>query len=254
MTLATYLYDLAALERGERPHLPDTATTLRVDGPEGKHAVAVKRLATGEHVRVVDGFGGYAVVEVEDLPDRTSFVGKIVERGEEPWPTPTVTVFQAIPKAERSELTVDLLTQGGADAIIAWEAERCIAKWTGVKREKALAKWRRAAIAAAKQARRAVVPSLAGPYVRKNVAGAIADFDVVLMLHEEASVPLASVDLENAKSIALIVGPEGGLSPQETADFSYEGATAVRLGPQVLRTASAGFAALAAIGVMTPRW
>jgi 16S rRNA (uracil1498-N3)-methyltransferase len=77
---------------------------------------------------------------------------------------------------------------------------------------------------------------------------------VALVLHESATQPLSKVLLEQADSLTLIVGPEGGISDAEIAALTDAGAIAVRLGPTVLRTSTAAAVALGALGVLTPRW
>ncbi|EPD69749.1 RsmE family RNA methyltransferase [Corynebacterium pyruviciproducens ATCC BAA-1742] len=235
-----------------------TAATFVVDGapapgpfvltgPEGRHAVTVKRMAIGETVWLVDGHGSRSTATVTRAEGKDNLHVEVTDRVELPPATPTVTVIQALPKSDRQELTVDLLTQGGADVIVPWEAERCIAKW----QPKKAAKWENAAVAAAKQSRRARFPHIMKPNALDE---ALDGADLVLVLHEEAARPLSAVDFSGVKSVVLIVGPEGGLSPAEVERFTEAGAHPVLLGPEVLRTATAGFAALAAIGVKTSRW
>lgn len=256
MSLPLFIYDLETLLAGGTPELPESGE-VRLSGPEGRHAVSVKRIAQGERILLSDGHGSLATVLVTGTSGKDALSGQ-VEEITRTQISPTVTVFQALPKAERSELAVDLLTQGGADEIVAFEAERCVAKWVGSKRDKGLTKWRQAAIAAAKQSRRATVPQVTGPMNTAQVAAALATFDLALILHEEAAVPirtaLSTADVGNAARIAVIIGPEGGLSAQEVAVLQEAGATAIKLGPEVLRTATAGLAALAVIGAATARW
>lgn len=254
MSLPVFIADLDAVLEGTFAALPEAGQAFTLTGPEGRHAVSVKRIAVGEKIALVDGRGGRAIAEVTATRGKDILEARIVEREELPAPTPTVTVIQALPKSERSELAVDLLTQGGADRIVPWEASRCVAKWQGAKRGKGVQKWRQAAIAAAKQSRRPRLPEVTEPMSTAQVAAMLGEFDLVLILHEEAAAPIAQVPLDRAGSIAVIIGPEGGVSPEEVEQLTRAGATAVKLGPEVLRTASAGIVALAAIGVRTDRW
>ena len=178
-----------------------------------------------------------------------------------PEPTPRVTVVQAIPKSERAELAVDLATQAGADEIIAWQADRCVAKWDGKKAPKAVAKWQAAADSAAKQSRRARIPQVRGPLTtpqlvqelsRDRAAGDAAAAPTVLVLHEEATASIKDVPL--ADDVVVLVGPEGGIGDAELDRLKEAGAMPIKLGPEVLRTASAAMVALAAIGMRTQRW
>jgi 16S rRNA (uracil1498-N3)-methyltransferase len=164
-----------------------------------------------------------------------------------------VTVVQAIPKAERSELAIELATEAGADAFVAWQAARCVARWDGPKADKGLRRWRAVARSAARQSRRAFIPDVDGvigtPQLLDRVAGAL-----VLLLHESATAPFTGLDLAAAASITVVVGPEGGITDDEIDALTTAGAHAVRLGPTVLRTSTAAAVALGALGVLTPRW
>lgn len=226
--------------------------TVTLSGPEGRHAVAVKRIVAGEQIMLIDGHGTRATVTVTATRGKDELVGQVDEVGVEKQPRPAVTIVQALPKAERSELAVDLATQAGADAIIPWQAERCVAKWVGAKAGKGVAKWEAAALAAAKQSRRARIPTIHEPVHTTQLAELIAGRPA-LVLHEESATPLREIDLD-VDELVLIVGPEGGIGPDELARLTAAGARAVKLGPEVLRTASAAMVALSAIGVLTGRW
>ncbi len=170
---------------------------------------------------------------------------------------PSVTVVQAIPKAERSELAVELATEAGADEVLAWQAARCVARWDSARADKGLRRWRAVARSAARQSRRAFIPAVSGPLGTADVVARAAACDVVLALHESASAALTELTelpLAQANSIMLVVGPEGGITDAEIATLTDAGAHAVRLGPTVLRTSTAAAVALGALGVLTPRW
>lgn len=228
------------------------AGTVTLSGPEGRHAVTVKRIQPGERIMLVDGHGTHATVTVTATRGREELTAEVDEVGVGKQPRPAVTVVQALPKAERSELAVDLATQAGADEIVPWQAERCVAKWVGPKAAKGVAKWEAAALAAAKQSRRTRVPVVREPVTTAQLAEFIAGRPT-LVLHEESATPLREIDLD-VDELVLIVGPEGGIGPEELARLTDAGARAVRLGPEVLRTASAAMVALSAIGVLTGRW
>ena len=168
-------------------------------------------------------------------------------------------MVQALPKSDRSELAIESATEAGADTFVAWQAERCVAKWDGAaKIDKGLSRWRAVARSAARQSRRAHVPPVTSALGTADLAAmlkrVVDEGGVALVLHESATGPLAKVALEQADSIVLIVGPEGGISDGEIAALIEAGAVAVRLGPTVLRTSTAAAVALGALGVLTPRW
>ena len=216
-------------------------------GKEAKHA-HVKRIAPGEHIMLIDGQGTTAVTRVTSVgPGR---VDGVVEKQQfVPQPTPRVTVVQAVPKGERAELAVDLAVQAGADRIVPWISHRTIARWPAKKQAKQVEKWRAQALASAKQARRAWVPEVRDPVTTNQLADLLRDAELALVLHEDATDSIRDVEFDD--DVWLIVGPEGGIGDDE---LEVLGARPVRLGPEVLRTASAAFAGLCAIGALTSRW
>ncbi|MBI3690580.1 MAG: 16S rRNA (uracil(1498)-N(3))-methyltransferase, partial [Mycolicibacterium aromaticivorans] len=161
-------------------------------------------------------------------------------------------------KSERSELAIELATEAGADDFVAWQADRCVARWDGERAEKGLRRWRAVARSAARQSRRGYIPAIDGPVATAAlvdlVAARVGAGGLVLALHESADRPLAELPVAQADSIMLIVGPEGGISDAELDRLADAGATAVRLGPTVLRTTTAAAVALGALGVLTGRW
>lgn len=237
----------------EFPTPPTVGEVIELTGDEGRHAVSVKRTSVGEQIELVDGHGTRAVITVTGVSGKDRLVGVVDCVASEPAPRPTVTVVQALPKAARSELTVDLLTQAGADVIVPWQAGRSVANW-GKKQDKGLTKWRAAARAAAKQSRRSRIPEITPVADQVAVAALIQAAPLALMLHEDATGKITDQPVAQADSVVLIIGPEGGISPAELDAFTAAGAHPVRLGPEVLRTASAGMVALAALGAVTDRW
>ncbi|GAC83556.1 hypothetical protein GP2_013_00330 [Gordonia paraffinivorans NBRC 108238] len=237
--------------------VPAPGADLTLGGPEGRHAVTVARLGVGERILVGDGAGSVANCEVREIVSKDTLVASVRELTFRARQTPQVTVVQALPKSDRSELAVDLATEAGADTIVPWQAMRCVARWSG-KADKGVAKWRAAASAAAKQSRRPWIPEVTDlattTDVRARCADVVAAGGVVAVLHEEAARPLADLPLADAGEIVLVIGPEGGLDDSEVADLTALGAHSVVLGPEVLRTAAAAAVALGAIGVLTSRW
>lgn len=237
--------------------IPNAGEMVSVDGDEGFHAATVRRIRPGERLVLSDGRGTWAPCEVESVAKR-GLTARILSRTVVPPPAPTVTVVQAIPKSERSELAVESATEAGADDFIAWEAQRCVARWDGDRAEKGLRRWRAVARSAARQSRRAHIPEVSGPLSTAKltafVAERVAAEALVLVLHESGEQPLAKTPVAEADSIILVVGPEGGVSDGEISDLVAVGAVVVRLGPTVLRTSTAAAVALGAIGVLTSRW
>jgi 16S rRNA (uracil1498-N3)-methyltransferase len=238
--------------------LPEVGELVIVDGDEGFHAANVRRIRPGEELDLSDGAGIVALCVIEGA-EKGRLVARVRSRQTVVPPTPHVTVVQALPKSDRSELAVELATEAGADAFLAWQSERCVARWDGsAKVDKGLKRWRAVARSAARQSRRPYMPDVSSLVSTAELVGkvgaATGDGTIVLVLHESATRPLTAVGLEHAESLMLVVGPEGGISDDELAALSAAGATVIRLGPTVLRTSTAAAVALGALGVLTPRW
>ncbi|MFE9888134.1 16S rRNA (uracil(1498)-N(3))-methyltransferase [Streptomyces scopuliridis] len=228
--------------------------TVTLDGPEGRHAVSVRRLRVGEEIVLTDGAGtgAYGTVAAVEGKDRLDVA--VTEVRTEPEPAPRITVVQALPKGDRGELAVETMTETGVDAIVPWQAARCITQWKGERGAKALAKWRATAREAGKQSRRLRFPEVTDALSARQVAALLADADFAAVLHEEGGEPLATAPLPAQGRIVLVVGPEGGVSPQELTAFAEAGARPYRLGRSVLRTSTAGTAATALLLGRTGRW
>lgn len=234
--------------------------SLALAGDEGRHAATVRRIRVGERVDVADGAGRVARCLVAGVGrDRLELT---VEAVSDVAPRlPRLVLVQALAKGGRDEQAVETATEFGVDAIVPWGAERSVVQWTGERGERSRRRWEATALAAAKQSRRATVPtveplvSTAGLAAR-TVAGA-TDGDRLLVLHEEAAEPLSSVDLPAAGAagaLLVAVGPEGGIAPGELERLVAAGGRTVRLGPEVLRASSAGAAALATLSLRLSRW
>jgi 16S rRNA (uracil1498-N3)-methyltransferase len=223
-----------------------------VDGAEGRHAATVTRLAAGEAVVLVDGLGrrgegvvvytGRDVVEVD-----------VTSVSERPAPQPRFVVVQALPKGDRGELAVESMTELGVDGIVPWAASRCVTRWRADRADKALARWRTSSRAAAKQSRRSRFPEVTGLATTSDVCRLLSGAALGAVLHESGTQPLADVALPVVGDVVLVVGPEGGVSDDELGAFREAGAETYRLGETVLRTSTAGVAALAVLSARS-RW
>ncbi|WP_031005072.1 16S rRNA (uracil(1498)-N(3))-methyltransferase [Streptomyces sp. NRRL F-5727] len=233
------------------------AGTFVLEGSEGRHAVSVKRLQAGEELVLTDGRGRWAECVVRETEGKDRLTVEVTGEHEEPEEEPRITVVQALPKGDRGELAVETMTETGVDAIVPWAASRCITQWRGDRGLKALAKWRATAREAGKQSRRTRFPEVADLMTTKQVAQLLAAADFAAVLHEDRDHPsgaLATAGLPAKGSVVLVVGPEGGVSPEELAAFEAAGAKPYRLGRSVLRTSTAGTAATALVLGRTGRW
>ena len=255
------------------------ADLIVLTGAEGRHAATVRRIRPGERVDVTDG-QGLLTECVVTAATAGQVELRVQARREVPVPDPLITVVQAIPKGERAELAVETMTEVGVDVIVPWQAERCVARWPADRAPKALGRWRSAAREAAKQARRARVPEVTGLASSADVAARISAAAFAIVLEPDAGVALSQLALAQptgsqptgsqpgvpgpeklsqpplpvSGDIILIVGPEGGISPDELTAFTDAGATSARLGESVLRTSTAGAVAAAVLMTATGRW
>jgi 16S rRNA (uracil1498-N3)-methyltransferase len=235
--------------------LPQVGELAVVDGDEGFHAANVRRIRTGEELDLGDGDGTLAHCVVEDVA-KGRLTARVLDRWTVPAAAPPVTVVQALPKSDRSELAIELATEAGADAFVAWQASRCVARWdSSAKVDKGLRRWGAVARSAARQSRRAYIPPVTGVVSTAELVQRVHDDGATtLVLHESANLKLTELPVAQADSLLLIVGPEGGIADDEIAALSKAGATPVQLGPTVLRTSTAAAVALGALGALTPRW
>jgi 16S rRNA (uracil1498-N3)-methyltransferase len=236
--------------------LPTSGRCL-LSGAEGHHAAKVRRLRVGEALELSDGCG--VLAECVVLEVGAGLVVDVRTVRTLPAPAPRLVVAQALPKGDRGELAVELMTEIGVDAIVPWAAARCVSVWAGDKAPRAAGRWAAHAREAAKQARRPWVP-IVEPLTDTHTLGTrVAAAALAVVLQESATeplsgVPLSSVLLPAAGEVLLIVGPEGGITAEELTVFQDAGARVCRLGPEVLRTSTAGVAALASLLPRTGRW
>lgn len=242
-------------------------STFVLDGAEGRHAGVVQRRGPGERIDVVDGAGvrlRCVIASVQASHLDLTVVDVVHETGD----GVEIVLVQALAKGDRDEMAVEAATEVGVDAILPWQAERSVVVWRGDRAAKSRARWLGVVRAATKQARRAVVPQVGlvvdGGGLVAAVERVVADGGVALVLHEEATRPLVTVALpdpspagdlsEVARSVMLVVGPEGGISDRELERLVGAGAVPVRLGPHVLRTSTAGPVAAALVAQRLGRW
>jgi len=238
------LFLVDALPDGER---------VTLAGPEGHHAATVQRLRVGEKLLLGDGRGATATAVVTGV-GRSMLELAVTGRRHDRPPLPRLVVAQAIAKGDRGELAVQAMTEVGVDEIVPWPAARSVARWRGERGERAWHRWIVTAREAAKQARRPWLPSVVPAVPTPDLAARLADATAGFVLHEDAEARLTEVSLPTDGEVVLVVGPEGGISPKELAAFQAAGAVPVRLGATVLRTSTAGVAALSVLNVRLGRW
>jgi 16S rRNA (uracil1498-N3)-methyltransferase len=230
-----------------------TGPVVTLTGPEGHHAAVVRRLRTGERADVSDGAGALAEGVVTGVGRDTVEI-ELRALHQVPPPQPRLAVAQALPKGDRGELAVELMTELGVDTVIPWAAARSVTRWQAERGEKALGRWRATAREAAKQSRRAWLPEVTGLASAAVLAARVAGAARAIVLEADGPEKLHELALPEAGDILLVVGPEGGISPDERDALRAAGAVEARLGPTVLRTSTAGAAAAAVLLSRTARW
>jgi 16S rRNA (uracil1498-N3)-methyltransferase len=224
-----------------------------LSGPEGRHGATVRRLAPGERADVTDGAGQVAECVVTQAHGGVLQLTVRSRRVESP-ADPAITVVQALPKGDRGQLAVELMTEAGVDVVVPWAAQRCVTVWQGERGGRALARWRAAAREAAKQARRARFPEVTGLAATPDVASAVRSAALAVLLDPGAGAALSTLPLPSPGGLLVIVGPEGGVSPAEAAALTGAGAVPAHLGPTVLRTSTAGVVAASVLLSRSGRW
>jgi 16S rRNA (uracil1498-N3)-methyltransferase len=223
---------------------PAVGDRVTLGGEDGRHAVVVRRIRPGEMIMIGDGRGRGVRGEVREV-GRDSLVLQVTEQLAQSEQSRLVVAVQALAKGDRSELAVEMLTETGVSEIIPWSAARSVVRWTGERGERSLARWRSTAREAAKQSRRLQVAQVTEPLSTAQVARRMSTIDKTLALHEGARQRLADLELPDRGVFAVIIGPEGGIAPEELDAFVAAGAEAVSISDGVLRTSTAGAVAVA---------
>jgi 16S rRNA (uracil1498-N3)-methyltransferase len=229
--------------------LPTTVgESYQFQNDDALHAVRVLRTTVGDIFNLSDGKGAWSKVVVREAAKKSLGV-EVLESGFQETLEQSFTVIQAIPKGDRVKEAIELCTEGGADRIVMWKSARSIGK-----SEDKIEKLQVTAREASKQSRRFRIPAVVGVATTENVMDEIAKADCAIVLHEAALLPVSKVVIPGARKIAIIIGPEGGLTDDEVDTFAAAGAKVALLGRPVLRSAHAGLAALSAVNTALSVW
>jgi 16S rRNA (uracil1498-N3)-methyltransferase len=223
---------------------------VMLHGAEGHHASTVSRVRVGEKLAVGNGRG--LLIQATVTATSKDSVELLVQTFEQIIEQqPRMILVQALAKSDRDERAVEASTELGIDVVIPWAADRSISKWEGPKIEKGLTRWSAIVREATKQSIRAYIP-LVEPLMKTSNLISRLDGLNVLVLDPTGTQSLSSVVLDH-RDIALIVGPEGGITDNEITQFARGGATIVTMGSNILRTSTAGPAALAILNAKLGR-
>ena len=227
--------------------LAGSPDSVNLEGDEARHAASVARLRVGEAVAVSDGAGRIADGVARAVsPTRVTLDVNAIR--EPTVASPTLTLVQALAKGDRDELAVQICTELGVSEIVPWQAERSISRWTGEKQAKGRARWATIAREASKQAMRATIPAVTEIMSTTQLVS-VAKKRTVIVLDPRATESIGEWARAHTMEtdIAVVVGPEGGISPAEIDALLAAGAVGVRVGENVLRTSTAGAASFAAL-------
>jgi len=229
--------------------LPTVAGSLyEFKNNDALHAIRVLRMKTGDFLNLSDGKGAWSHVEAKEVSKKHMTV-QVLESGYQEPLSCTFTVIQAIPKGDRIKEAIELCTEGGADRIVMWKSARSIGK-----SDDKIEKLQTTAREASKQSRRFRIPEVIGVATTNAVVDQIAQVDCAIVFHESATMKLSQVIVPGCKSVAIIIGPEGGLTDDEIDTFAAAGAKVALMGRPVLRSAHAGLAALSAVNTALSVW
>jgi 16S rRNA (uracil1498-N3)-methyltransferase len=233
---------------------PAAGLAVTLGGSEGKHAVNVRRMRVGEGIQLSNGKGLRVRGQVSALGN-SSLTVSVESVEQEAQPLVGLTIIQALAKGDRDELSIQAATELGCWAVVPWQAERSISKWEGAKISKSVDRWQTIVSEAAKQSLRVFEPQVAQPLGSKQLVASVKEYDLVLVLDPTADKGLGSLALDlSHKSVAIVVGPEGGISDHELEALEDSGAVRVHLGAPILRTSTAGVAAIAVIQAKLGLW
>jgi 16S rRNA (uracil1498-N3)-methyltransferase len=224
---------------------PAVGSRFTLGGDDGRHAAVVRRIRPGEMVLIGDGRGNGVRGRVVHATKAGLDIEVSQTLTEPPSRPVRFVAAQALVKGDRAELAVEMLTELGIDEIVPWAASRSVVRWTTDRADKSLARWRAAAREAAKQCRRLRIPAVTDPVSTRELMARVGSADLAVVLHEEATESLATIGLPVAGSVLMVVGPEGGITPEELGALVGAGARAVSVSDAVLRTSTAGTVALA---------
>ena len=236
-------YCREALSPGAHVELPE---------PVARHAVRVLRLPPGAPMVLFDGRGGEYLAHIERIEKNRVFAELADWRDVERESRLAVTLVQALQAGDKMDFTIQKAVELGVRAIVPVESRRSVLKLAGERAGKRVAHWQGVAAAACEQCGRNQVPLVAPLSRLDQWLARPAPEGLRLLLAPDAAVSLHAIPRQT--SIQLLIGAEGGLDPQEIAAATQVGFQAVRLGPRVLRTETAGLAAIAALQTLWGDW
>lgn len=230
--------------------------SVTITGEDAHHIVKVMRSKPGDKVIVSDGFFREALVALVTMESQ-SVTAEIIEMLEQTGePGLKVTIVQSLPKGDKMETVIQKCTEIGAAGFLPFISERTVVQYDGKKEERRISRWRKIAKEAAEQAHRSRIPEVEAPVSWKELLRRLKDYDLVCICYEKEDggglkdvlKPFAErIPQGKEGRVAVLVGPEGGFSEREIHEAEEAGAVSTSLGRRILRTETAGMAALTCI-------
>ena len=220
---------------------------ILIIGEDVSHITKVLRLGIGDEITCCDGAGNDYVVTIEEA-DKKQVICKVVSKEKtETEPNISVTLIQGIPKASKMDYIIQKTTELGICEIYPCSLARCVSK---VENDKKTDRWQKIAVEASKQSGRGVVPVVHNPISLKDAIDVLKGADIAFVPYEcqeESYLKPVLTAKADVKSVAFLIGPEGGFDKQEIAQIEDAGLPVVTLGKRILRTETAGEAVLSMI-------
>ncbi|MEB3328427.1 MAG: 16S rRNA (uracil(1498)-N(3))-methyltransferase [Candidatus Sericytochromatia bacterium] len=217
-----------------------------LSGPDAHHACRVLRLAQGDIVTVLDGAGRVMQTEVVGVAAREVRLAIRTETREEP-AGPAITLVQALPKGDRFEWVLQKATELGVSAVRPVVSRRCVVRVDAGRSQQRLRRWEAIAREAAEQSERPDLPVIHPVVALDDVPWDPKDLVLILAERARGNALAARLPSTPPPVLHVLVGPEGGWDPEELSTLQARGGVCVSLGPRILRTETAGLAALAVI-------
>ena len=217
---------------------------IEIIGEDVNHIKNVLRKTIGNTIEICnkDNSNNY-LVEIESLDNEMIECNIVQELDNNTESNVFINVFQGLPKSDKMELIIQKSVELGASKITPVRMKRCVVKLSGKDEEKKIARWQKIAEVASKQCERNIIPQVDSIIDVNNICKLIQEYDAVLVAYEKEKTNKLKNELkkikENYKSkikIAIVIGPEGGLEPEDVELLKTNGAKIITLGNRILRT------------------
>ena len=219
---------------------------MELTGTDAHHIARVLRMAVGDNVIIADENERTAKAEITAITDEVVTLSLIEYLEDDSEPTVKVCLAQCLPKSDKMEFIVQKAVELGAVSIQPVNSENCVVKYTADKQAKRVERWQKIAHEAAKQCKRAAVPTVEPIITLKELLSRVGEDETVLFCYEaeDGRTLRQALNMHQAEKYTVLIGPEGGFSPEEARLCQEMGAHPVSLGSRILRTETASLAAL----------